>query len=67
VRVKFFGVGRPLRDAASTAMVWREVRHVNVQTVLADDISLPIDPGMTRELLDQTSLALAKVARHLAA
>jgi len=43
------------------------VRYPNVQTGLADDISMPIDPGMTGELLDQTALALAKVARHLAA
>jgi dTDP-4-amino-4,6-dideoxygalactose transaminase len=63
----FFGGGWPLRDAGLTTMDYRTVRCPAAETLLADGISLPINPAMTDEWIDQTADALAKVARHFAA
>ena len=37
------------------------------EAVLADSVSLPINPAMTDDVVDQTAEAVAKVARHFAA
>jgi dTDP-4-amino-4,6-dideoxygalactose transaminase len=63
----FFGGAWPLRDAGLTTMDYREVCCPAAEAMLADGISLPLNPSMTDELIDQTAEALAKVARHFAA
>ncbi len=62
----FFGGQWPLRDAGLTTMDYRQVSCPVTEAVLADSISLPINPNMTDEVVDQTAAAVAKVARHFA-
>ena len=63
----FFAGQWPLRDAGLTTMDYREVSCPITEAVLADSVSLPINPAMTDEIIDQTAAAVAKVARHFAA
>jgi perosamine synthetase len=63
----FFGGGWPLRDAGLTTMDYRKIRCPAAETLITTGISLPINPGMTDTLIDQTSDALIKVARFYAA
>ena len=60
----FFGGGWPLRDAGLTSMDYRTVRCPVAEAMLADGFSVPINPGLTDELIDQTADAIAKVANH---
>jgi len=62
----FFGGGWPLRDAGLTTMDYRTVKCPVAETMLTDGVSLPISPAQTKEIVDQTAEALAKVARHFA-
>lgn len=62
----FFAGAWPLRDAGLTAMDYREVSCPVAEAMLADGVSLPINPTMTDEIADQTAAAVAKVARHFA-
>jgi dTDP-4-amino-4,6-dideoxygalactose transaminase len=62
----FFGGQWPLRDAGLTTMDYRQVSCPVTEAVLADSISLPINPALTDEIVDQTAAAVAKVARHFA-
>jgi hypothetical protein len=48
-------------------MAFRPGRDFEERQVNAAGISLQINPMMTNELVDQTALALAKVARQFAA
>lgn len=63
----FFAGTWPLRDAGLTTIDYRTVRCPQAEAMLADGISVPINPGLTDELIDQTVVAFAKVARHFAA
>lgn len=60
----FFAGGWPLRDAGLTKMDYRNVQCPTAEAMLSDGISLPINPGLTDELIDQTATAFAKVARY---
>lgn len=62
----FFAGQWPLRDAGLTTMDYRQVSCPITEAVLADSISLPINPSLTDEIVDQTATAVAKVARHFA-
>jgi dTDP-4-amino-4,6-dideoxygalactose transaminase len=48
-------------------MDYRQVSCPVTEAVLADSISLPINPALTDEIVDQTAAAVAKVARFYAA
>jgi perosamine synthetase len=62
----FFGGGWPLRDAGLTAMDYRTVRCPVAETMLADGVSLAINPAMSDDMATQTAEAVAKIARHFA-
>lgn len=62
----FFAGGWPLRDAGLTTMDYRTVKCPAAETMLAEGVSLPISPALTDEIIDQTAVAIAKVARHFA-
>lgn len=62
----FFAGAWPLRDAGLTTMDYRTVKCPVAEAMLADGISLPINPALTDEIIDQTAEALAKVVRHFA-
>jgi perosamine synthetase len=62
----FFAGYWPLREAGLTTMDYRRVNCPVTEAVLADSISLAINPALTEEIIDQTAAAVAKVARHYA-
>ncbi len=62
----FFAGFWPLREANQTTMDYRRVSCPVTEAVLADSISLAINPALTDEIMDQTAAAVAKVARHYA-
>ncbi len=63
----FFGGGWPLRDAGLTTMDYRSVHCPVAEAMLADGVSIPINPAMTDDEARQTAEAVAKVAHHFAA
>ena len=63
----FFAGHWPLRDAGLTTMDYTKVSCPVTEAVLADSVSLAINPTFTDEIIDQTADALAKVARFYAA
>ncbi|RXK56244.1 glutamine--scyllo-inositol aminotransferase [Oleiharenicola lentus] len=62
----FFAGFWPLREAGLTTMDYRRVSCPVTEAVLADSISLAINPGLTDEIMDQTAAAVAKVTHHFA-
>ena len=60
------GGGWPLRDAGLTTMDYRQVHCPVAEAMLADGVSVPINPAMSDDEAAQTAEAVAKVAHHFA-
>lgn len=62
----FFSGAWPLRAAGLTTMDYRTVRCPVAEAMLADGVSLPINPALPDEAAAQTAAAIDKVARFFA-
>jgi perosamine synthetase len=58
----FFAGHWPLRDAGLTSVDYRQVSCPVAEQMLAEGVSLPINPAFSAEHMDQTADAIAKVA-----